>query len=85
MTWDLEPGPTADGADIAGTTVYLWGFVVVFVVALTLGGWAWDRARQTTSDTLWDYFVMALLWPLFVSAVLYLILWTVLTRRNRRN
>lgn len=84
--WDLESGPTAVGSGISGTfTLYLWGFLVVFTLAVALGGWAWKQAHREGADTLWTYFVMALLWPLFVCAVLFMILWGILTSSHRRH
>ncbi len=84
IRWDLETAPTADSSQVPDTVLfYLWGFLVVFAIAVALGGWAW-RSRHDSRETLWTYFVMAMLWPLFVCAVLFLILWTALTKSERR-
>lgn len=83
LRWDLEPSPTADNPDVSGTfTVYLWGFVLVFAIAVAIGGWAYGKAKETR-ETLWGYFVVAMLWPLFVCAVLFVVLWSILSRNRR--
>lgn len=62
--------------------LYLWGFLVVFIAAIALGSWTWGQAHRH-HESLWTYFVMALIWPLFVCAVLFLVLWSALTRSSR--
>lgn len=79
--WDLESGPAAQDPGVPGALMfYLWGFTVVFTIAVAFGEWAWGKTRRVPRETLWTYFVMALLWPLFVCSVLFLILWNALTR-----
>ena len=62
--------------------VYLWGFLLVFAIAMAIGGWAYDKAKKTDREFLWSCFVMGMLWPLFVCAVLFVVLWNVLSRRK---
>jgi ABC-type dipeptide/oligopeptide/nickel transport system permease component len=83
-SWDLDAGIVPEGnSDLTSTlTVYLWGFLVVFAIALAIGGWGKDKAGDR-GENLKTYMLMGLLWPLFVSAVLFVILWTVLTRRKK--
>lgn len=84
--WYIEQGPLPDTSpQLSGTlTVYLWGFLLMFALALALGGWALNKARRNPDD-LWTYFVAAVLWPLFVCAVLFVFLWSLLSRNNHRH
>ena len=83
VRWDLDTGSTPDNSELSGTlTIYLWGFVLVFAIALAVGGWAYDKAKSTDREALWGYFIMAMLWSLFICAVLFVVLWTVLSRKN---
>lgn len=83
VRWDLDSGSTPENPELSGTvTVYLWGFLLVFAIALAVGGWAYGKARKTDKETLWGYFVIALLWPLFFCAVLFVVLWSVLSRKH---
>jgi len=83
--WDIESGPAAESAELPGAiAIYLWGALIVFALALAFGGWVWDKAQRQGDDTLWTYFVMAMLWPLFVCAVVFMVLWTILTSSHHR-
>jgi hypothetical protein len=75
--WDADPAPEFSGM----IGFYLWGFLVVLAVGLALGGWFTGKARRTPDD-LWAYFVAAMLWPLFICAVLFVILWNLLSRNR---
>lgn len=82
--WDIDPGPVSNpSAQISGViTFYLWGFLVMFAVGLALGGW-FSRKGRRNPDDLWTFFVAAMLWPLFICAVLFAILWDLLSRNRR--
>lgn len=83
-SWDLEAGAAPEGSSdlVNGLTVYLWGFLLVFAIALAIGGWGRDKARDS-GENLRTWALMALLWPLFVSAVLFVVLWTVMSRKKK--
>jgi uncharacterized iron-regulated membrane protein len=73
-------------ADTSLTVAYLWGVLITLAVILALQRWA--RHRTGTSvrpsrERLWSYAVMAVLWPLFIASIIFIVLWTVLTRRDR--
>jgi len=64
---------------------YLWGILIVLAVILALREWGRRKFRDgghRDRERLWNYVVMALLWPLFVSAILFVVLWALLTRRS---
>jgi hypothetical protein len=83
VRWDLETGSTPENPELSGTlTIYLWGVLLVFAIAIAIGGWAYDKAKKADRDEMWGYFLVALLWPLFFCAVLFVILWTFLSRKN---
>lgn len=83
VRWDLDTGTTVDNSELSGTfTVYLWGFLLVFAIAVAVGGWAYDKAKKTDREFLRSCILMGMLWPLFVCAVLFVILWTTLSRRK---
>ena len=98
--WDLDPGSGTDpetwaplDSTVSGSsglssllTAYLWGCLVVFMVVVLIGetGGRQHRERKDANDGPRGYFVMAVLWPLFAAAVLFLVLWTLLTRTRRR-
>lgn len=96
MARDLEPGslvPIDDSygddtfGDASPISTYLWGFLIVLIVLLALRQWS---RRQlfgrggAKHDRLWDLVVMAILWPLFFASVIFIVLWTLLTRRGSR-
>lgn len=83
LRWDLDTGGSSESPELSGSvTVYLWGFVLVFAIALAVGGWAYDKAKGADREALWGYFIVAMLWPLFICAVLFMILWTMLSRKQ---
>jgi membrane-anchored protein YejM (alkaline phosphatase superfamily) len=85
LVWDLDSSALPENAGAPSLFfLYLWGVFIVFVVALAFGDWPWGRTQGEAPDTLWTSVVAALLWPLFACAVLYLVLWTLLTRSSRR-
>lgn len=97
MDWDITPGSLASLDDISSDdalhaeptpiTVYLWGFLVVLIVILALREWAGRHSsgsQRSGRERAWTYIVMAILWPLFIATVLFIILWSVLTRRCGR-
>lgn len=98
MDWDLTPGSLAPIDDFSSDDalhaeptpiiVYLWGFLIVLIVILALREWTWRRAsggnHRAPSERVWTYVVMALLWPLLVATILFIVLWSVLTRRGSR-
>lgn len=83
---DDFPGDDTLGTDTSPFITYLWGFIIVLAVVLAIREWVRYKYRNTAHqiihERLWNYVVMALLWPLFISAVLFTILWVVLTRRS---
>lgn len=97
MDWEYAPGSVANIDDVqaddalhANTSpfvAYLWGFLIVLAVILALREWSRHRlhkANQASRDRMWNYVVMAMLWPLFISAIVFVVLWVVLTRRDSR-
>lgn len=97
MDWDSGPGSLASiddvqsedafSADTSPITAYLWGFLITLAIILALREWVRHRAHnraRVDHERVWSYVVMALLWPLFVSAILFVVLWAVLTRRGNR-
>lgn len=81
---DLQ-GDDAWHGDVSPFIAYLWGVLIVIAVVLTLREWATRRARASGvgPDGVWPYVVMGILWPLFIAALLFVVLWTMLTRRSR--
>ena len=97
MDWDLTPGSLVPIDDITSDdalhteptpiVVYLWGFLIVLIVILALREFAWrrnGRNHRTSRERAWTYVVMAILWPLFFATVIFIVLWTLLTRRAGR-
>jgi hypothetical protein len=73
-------------ADTSPAVAYLWGVLITLAVILALQRWVRHRTRGVTRpsrERLWGYAVMAVLWPLFIASILFIVLWTVLTRRGR--
>lgn len=97
MARDLESGSLLPGDDVYGDdtlgsdasliSAYLWGFLIVLILLLALRQWSRGRLGARLGgarDRLWDIIVMALLWPLFFATVIFIVLWTALTRRGGR-
>jgi hypothetical protein len=66
--------------------MYLYGVLIILAVVITLGEWFGRRQRHGRSDEqrrsdFRTYIAMAVLWPLFIITVIFIVLWTVLTRR----
>lgn len=86
MDWELSP---SDGPAecVSPFTAYVYGVIIVLAVLITLGEWAGRRHRRTHDQRDEDYrswIAAAILWPLLVSAIIFIVLWSVLTRKPRR-
>lgn len=86
MGWDLRPLSDSMGSTVTPVTAYVYGVVVVLAAVIALGEWV-GRRRQRTHDehksAYQTYAVMAVLWPLFIATVIFIVLWTILAPRRR--
>lgn len=85
MDWEITP---ADGGcnDIEPVLMYLYGVLIILAVVIALGEWFGRRHRRDRSEEqrrsdFRTYIAMAVLWPLFIITVIFIVLWAVLTRR----
>lgn len=87
MDWELTPGDGDGCGDVSPVVVYLYGVLIILAVVIALGEWFGRRQhRERTGDQRRSdfraYIAMAVLWPLFIITVIFIVLWTVMTRRT---
>jgi len=87
VDWELG---SSDGTTkcVSPFTAYLYGVVIILAVIIALGEWIGRRAhvhrtRDERDADYRSYLATAILWPLFITAVIFIVLWTTLTRRSR--
>lgn len=88
MGWELSPGEGSGGCgEIDPVTMYLYGVLIILAVVIILGEWIGRRHhRERTDDQRRSdfraYIAMAVLWPLFIITIIFIVLWSVMTRRT---
>lgn len=86
MDWEIAPTDDGGCGDASATLVYLYGVLIILAVVIALGEWVGRRGKRGRSADQRDsdfraYVAMAVLWPLFIITVIFIVLWTALTRR----
>lgn len=80
--WDIRPeaAPEAQAEYPGLFTLYVIGVLLIFGLILAIGIWTTRRGDPSEHHYAYrTYFVLALLWPLFIASVVFVVLWNFLT------